>query len=125
MTEEQNSEIESFPVREHEAQMIREHRKMNPGMYSSATDNWATPQSTFDELNKEFNFELDVCASKENSKVAKYFTREDDGLKQNWGGGNVLVQPALWARDRKVGGESQRPRLRDASSCANGHALVS
>jgi len=28
------------------------------GLYSSATDNWATPQELFDELNDEFNFSL-------------------------------------------------------------------
>ncbi len=59
---------------------------INEGMFSSATDMWATPQSTFDELNKEFNFGLDVCATPENAKCAKYFTKEQDGLKQNWGG---------------------------------------
>ena len=55
-------------------------------MFSSQTDNWATPQWLFDELDKEFYFTLDPCASKENAKCAKYFTKEDNGLNQNWGG---------------------------------------
>ena len=56
-------------------------------MFSSKTDNWATPQDFFDELDREFNFNLDPCSSDANHKCAKYYTREDDGLRQNWGGG--------------------------------------
>ena len=59
---------------------------MNKSMFSSASDNWPTPQSFFNELAREFAFELDVCADKENTKCARFFTREDDGLKQTWGG---------------------------------------
>lgn len=55
-------------------------------MFSSETDQWATPQSFFDELNKEFNFELDVCALPENAKCKKFFSPEQDGLKQQWSG---------------------------------------
>lgn len=55
-------------------------------MFSSATDNWETPIDFFNELNNEFNFTLDVCASPENAKCDKYFTKEIDGLKQTWGG---------------------------------------
>lgn len=55
-------------------------------MYTSKTDEWATPQNYFDEINKEFNFNLDPCATKDNHKCDRYFTLEDDGLTQNWGG---------------------------------------
>jgi phage N-6-adenine-methyltransferase len=54
--------------------------------FSSATDDWATPQDFFDDLNREFNFDLDVCASSTNAKCARYFTAQDDGLTQKWGG---------------------------------------
>ena len=54
--------------------------------FSPATDLWATPQAFFDELNKEFGFELDVCALPENAKCEKYYTPEIDGLKQQWRG---------------------------------------
>lgn len=62
-------------------------------MFSSNTDSWATPQDTFDALDKEFHFELDVCASPENAKCARYFTKEQDGLKQNWGGVTCWMNP--------------------------------
>jgi phage N-6-adenine-methyltransferase len=55
-------------------------------MFSSATDEWPTPQKFFDELNAEFHFELDVCATSENAKCPRYFTKADDGLSQTWDG---------------------------------------
>ena len=52
--------------------------------FSSASDNWATPQDFFDKLNAEFNFTLDVCADSANAKCRQYFTKEIDGLSQDW-----------------------------------------
>lgn len=54
--------------------------------FSSTTDEWATPQDLFDELHREFKFTLDVCASPENAKCKRFFTRETDGLAQDWAG---------------------------------------
>jgi phage N-6-adenine-methyltransferase len=54
--------------------------------FSSKTDLWATPQDFFDALNKEFSFDVDVCATAENAKCQNYFTAQQDGLKQDWNG---------------------------------------
>ena len=54
-------------------------------MFSSRSDNWATPTDLFNKLNEEFHFNLDPCANAENHKCDRYFTKEQDGLKQNWG----------------------------------------
>jgi phage N-6-adenine-methyltransferase len=59
---------------------------MNRVLFSSRTDLWATPQDFFDRLNAEFRFTLDVCATPENAKCTRYFTRADDGLAQSWTG---------------------------------------
>lgn len=59
---------------------------MNAGMYSSQTCEWETPQDLFDRLDAIYHFETDVCATAENAKVAKYYDRETDGLKQTWTG---------------------------------------
>lgn len=59
---------------------------VNDGMFTSNTDLYATPQDFFNLMNKEFNFELDVCANAENAKCNKYFTQETDGLQQEWKG---------------------------------------
>jgi site-specific DNA-methyltransferase (adenine-specific) len=62
-------------------------------MFSSKTDEWATPQEFFDTLNDEFHFTLDVCATEENAKCDKYYTRQNDGLAQNWSGEVVWCNP--------------------------------
>ena len=54
--------------------------------FSSQTDLWATPEAFFDRWNATFHFELDVCALPQNAKCARYFTPEEDGLKQRWTG---------------------------------------
>jgi len=60
---------------------------INAGLMSSATPEWATPQALFDSLAVEFGpFDLDVCATPENAKVASFFTKEQDGLAQEWRG---------------------------------------
>ena len=56
------------------------------GLMSSLSDDWGTPQKVFDELNAEFGFTVDVCASSHNFKVANYFDVELDGLEQVWEG---------------------------------------
>ena len=62
-------------------------------MFSSKTDEWETPQDLFDELNNEFNFTLDVCATDKNTKCKKYFNKQLDGLKQFWGHDTVWCNP--------------------------------
>ena len=53
---------------------------------SSATCEWYTPDWLFKELDDEFHFDLDVCATPENAKCERYFSKEQDGLKQEWAG---------------------------------------
>lgn len=55
-------------------------------MFSSKTDLWETPQDFFDNLNQEFDFNLDACALPENAKCKNYYSPEVDGLSQQWGG---------------------------------------
>lgn len=55
-------------------------------MFSSKSDDHATPQAFFDRLNREFNFTLDVCASVGNRKCERFFTKENDGLRLPWDG---------------------------------------
>lgn len=62
-------------------------------MFSSKTNDWSTPQDFYDELDNEFGFTLDPCADEYNHKCNKYFTEEDDGLLQDWGGEIVFCNP--------------------------------
>lgn len=61
--------------------------------FSSKSNEWTTPQYLFDELNEEFNFTLDPCATDENAKCSKYFTIEDDGLSKDWSNDVVFMNP--------------------------------
>lgn len=80
---------------------------------SSNTNEWATPIKTFQELDAEFHFNLDPCATHENHKCDKYYTIEEDGLQQDWGGQRVFCNPPYgrvigdWVR--KCYEESQKP----------------
>lgn len=65
----------------------------NAVMFSSSSDEWATPQKVFDDLNNEFHFDLDPCATDENHKTPKYYTKNDDGLSHKWGGCRVFCNP--------------------------------
>jgi len=56
----------------------------NKGMMTSATDEWETPQDLFDDLEKVYRFDLDVCATQMNAKCKKYYTKKDNGLIQEW-----------------------------------------
>ena len=54
------------------------------GLMSSMTDEWRAPQSLFDKLDKEFNFDSDPCPMK--GKPLK------NGLSSEWGK-RVFVNP--------------------------------
>ena len=62
-------------------------------MFSSKTEEWETPKEFYEKLNEEFNFTLDPCATPENAKCLKYYTKKENGLKQNWQGERVFCNP--------------------------------
>ena len=66
---------------------------INDGMMSSELPNWGTPQDLFDRLNEQHGFTLDVCAEEWSAKCDKYFTKETDGLAQNWSGDVCFMNP--------------------------------
>jgi site-specific DNA-methyltransferase (adenine-specific) len=69
------------------------HRRSPAVHFSSHTDEWPTPQSLFDALQKEFAFTLDPCATHANAKCAHHFTRAEDGLSQSWADEVVFMNP--------------------------------
>lgn len=60
---------------------------------SSTSVEWATPQAFFDALDARWHFTLDACATAENAKCARFFSPEEDGLAQDWGGQVVFCNP--------------------------------
>jgi phage N-6-adenine-methyltransferase len=61
--------------------------------FSSASDDWSTPEDLFLILDEEFGFTLDVCASGDNAKVPNYYDREQNGLAQTWTGSCWMNPP--------------------------------
>lgn len=59
--------------------------------FMSNSNEWSTPQVFYDKLNAEFGFTLDPCATDDNHKCDKYFTVDDDGLSQDWGGAHRVL----------------------------------
>ena len=66
---------------------------INESWYTSKSQEWATPQKVFDDLDAEFHFTLDPCCTHENAKCEKHYTVEDDGLSKSWGGEIVFCNP--------------------------------
>jgi phage N-6-adenine-methyltransferase len=60
--------------------------------FTSATDEWGTPQDFYDALDREFHFTLDPCSTALNAKCKRHFTRKEDGLVQPWTG-TVFMNP--------------------------------
>ena len=61
--------------------------------FSSKSGDWDTPQAFFNKLDAQFEFTLDPCATAASAKCKKYFTKEEDGLAQDWKGHTVFVNP--------------------------------
>jgi site-specific DNA-methyltransferase (adenine-specific) len=66
---------------------------MNKVHFSSKSNEWTTPQNLYDKLDKEFNFTLDPCCTKESAKCDKFYTKEDDGLSKDWRYDRVFMNP--------------------------------
>jgi len=65
----------------------------------SKTDDWATPQKLYDELNAIYHFDLDPAASSTNHKCDNWYGLDHvdetkrDGLARPWEGSSVWVNP--------------------------------
>ncbi len=84
-------------------------------LYSNKSDEWYTPQDLFNQLDSEFHFNLDPCATPESAKCKTYFTKEDDGLSKKWGGTGSfaihLIQKSINGLRRLTGKREKITRL--------------
>jgi len=74
-------------------------------MFSSKSNEWATPQDFYNQLDAEFGFTLDPCASQSTAKCASFYTEDDDGLSKDWEGQTVFMNPPY---GRKIGNWIQK-----------------
>jgi len=85
---------------------------MDDVMFSSSSDEWATPQPLFDQINEVFGpFNLDPCGNAQNHKAERVFgpdaryPKDRDGLAAKWAvygrAANVFVNPPF-SREKKM-----------------------
>lgn len=55
-----------------------------PALFSSATEEWSTPQAEFDRWNSTYNFQLDAAANASNTKCPVYYDQSNSGLDNPW-----------------------------------------
>jgi phage N-6-adenine-methyltransferase len=77
-------------------------------------DDRGTDPELFQRLDARFHFTVDVAAAKHNAKCQRYYTIEQNGLAQSWGGERVWCNPPFsdiepWVR--KAWDESMRSAL--------------
>ena len=61
--------------------------------FDSIRQDWNTPKDLFEKINEEFHFEWDLASSLDNALCSNFYTKEEDGLKQNWTGTCWLNPP--------------------------------
>jgi phage N-6-adenine-methyltransferase len=76
---------------------------MNSGLFTSNDDTWRTPRKFFDELDREFDFKLDVAALSSSALCPEWYGPDHhdvsrrDALVMDWlkdsGGGAIYMNP--------------------------------
>ena len=75
-----------------------QQRRPTPVHFSSASAASSTPDDLFRELNDNFHFDLDACATAANANCERYFTPQDNALRKTWDG-TVWMNPP---HDRQI-----------------------
>lgn len=66
--------------------------RINSSWYTTGNDDWATPRWLFKQLDREFRFTLDPCATPANATCSTFYTSAQDGRLQPWTG-RVFCNP--------------------------------
>jgi phage N-6-adenine-methyltransferase len=60
-------------------------RRRHPAIvWQRESDEWETPPALFTFLHGFYRFGVDVCASAQNAKCRRFFSKDQDGLSQTW-----------------------------------------
>jgi phage N-6-adenine-methyltransferase len=63
-------------------------------VFSHKKDEYFTPKSLYDKLNRRYNFRLDPATTSDNPLDTKFFyTQADNGLDKDWKPVNTFVNP--------------------------------
>ncbi len=87
----------------------------NRALFSSASEEWVTPQNLFDRLDNVYQFQLDACATANNAKCALFFDKKQNSLAQDWASyGRVWMNPPY---GRTIGNWMQKAYLESKKGC--------
>ena len=78
---------------------------ISAALYSSRSEEWATPPDFFASLHAEFDFTLDPCATAQNAKCNLFYTKTENGLSKDWGEHIVFCNPPY---GRNIGDWAQK-----------------
>lgn len=76
------------------------NKKIQKTLFSSDKSEWQTPKYLFDFFNNLYKpFDIDLAASDTNHLCHKYYTKEQDSLKQDWTQYNTCWLNPPYGRD--------------------------
>jgi len=61
--------------------MLPDHIRV---LMKSEKQDWETPPELFDPVNELFHFDLDVCATADNTKCKRFISPEDNAFEKRW-----------------------------------------
>jgi phage N-6-adenine-methyltransferase len=105
-------EMYAFPGWRTALEWFERNMSTEPASWQHNSDEWEAPRPLFDFLDRFYNFDVDVCATRTNAKCEVYFTKNQDGLKQTWRRGKVhwmnapYSQAAAWAKKADQAGKA-------------------
>jgi phage N-6-adenine-methyltransferase len=100
---------------------------VNNALFSKESDEWQTPIAIFAKFDREFDFQLDVAATKDNAKCVRFFDKAANGLNQDWAARNWCNPPYSQIKKCLKGAAraiARKPHRYDYSS-ADGYSVVS
>lgn len=68
-------------------------KKPEVEILDKTSDEFGTPDSLFLPLDEEFIFTIDAAATAKNTKLPRWWDKEDDALKKSWANERVFCNP--------------------------------
>ncbi len=72
---------------------IKNHTMPSKKKKLPTSDEWRTPHTVFNLLDNEFHFTIDLAASSTNSKLDRFYSKEDSSLEKDWSGEIGYLNP--------------------------------
>ena len=74
--------------------------KVNAGLFTSDSSEWETPRKLFNELNRYFDFTIDVASTDDNALTHRHYTKANSAFDHKWKDERCFMNPP-YGRDIK------------------------